>query len=371
MKKNNEHLYEIVYKGILNDIRTGVFSLDSLLPTELEIANSYNVSKITVKKALEMLVEEGYVRRIRGKGSFIINNQVDDKSAAMNTAEKSRVIGFVLPDYSGQYAVDMLRAIEEEATKRNIFLIHMRSHGIQQKEEEAIEKLITYGVMGIIIMPVHGENYNPILLKLILEDFPIVFVDRHLKGLSASFVTTDNIQSSKRAVDYLLENGHKKICFVSPTLSNTSTLEERMQGFIESHTQKNLAIEQSSQVLAVDSTIPGRDSLEDIQNDIEKISQHLQKHRNISALFASEYNIALLCYKAAQQAGYQVPEDLSIICFDEPGNHINEYQFTHIKQNEEEMGKTALRLILENKPKNEKIFLESELIIGHSTAPKE
>lgn len=374
MKDTTEHLYEAVYHGLIEEITNGRYGKGDMLPTENEIAESYEVSRITTKKALGMLVEEGVIRRVRGKGSFVINVPESKGARTLKQVNSSNLIGLVIPDFSDGYAGEMLKAIEEDAARLGLFVVLRRSQGLQSLEQEAIESLIDLGVKGLIIMPVHGENYNQLILRLVLDGFPVVFVDRYLKGISSSFVTTDNVHSAKLATNYLFEQGHNKICFVSPPSTNTSTLEDRMKGFFESYAQRGIAVDHESQILQITSTMPGRNTEEMIAQDIETIEAHLARNLEITALFASEYNIALLCHSAVQSMGKCIPQDISIICFDVPQNHIKDYLFTHICQKEREMGQIALDLVLKQASgdqQKEQLFLRSELVLGKSTRKRQ
>ena len=63
--------YNKIYIDLLNEIKTGVYKPGDQLPTELEISERYNVSRITSKKAIELLSQDGLVTRIPGKGTFV------------------------------------------------------------------------------------------------------------------------------------------------------------------------------------------------------------------------------------------------------------------------------------------------------------
>ena len=72
MKKGKIPLYQEIYTSLLNDIRTGRYQAGQQLPTEQELAELFQVSKITSRRALDLLVDEGCITRISGKGSFVI-----------------------------------------------------------------------------------------------------------------------------------------------------------------------------------------------------------------------------------------------------------------------------------------------------------
>lgn len=121
------------------------------------------------------------------------------------------------------------------------------------------------------------------------------------------------------------------------------------------------------------STLPKFFNADNIERDISRLVTHLQSHPSVTALFAIEYNIALLAKTAVERLGLRIPEDISIICFDSPPTHLGGgYAFTHMRQNEEEMGRIALENVLRimnGEAVPHKVMLEAELVPGNSTGP--
>lgn len=373
MSEFNQPLYQKIYNYLVEKIKSGEYENGERIPSEKELAEAFEVSRITSKKALEMLAENGYIKRMRGKGSFVALDDeggVDKEEAALDSKTDRFLIGLVIPDFSDTYGTGLLSGIEKEASENGFYVIPRRSYGRQDMEGKAIDDLVEMGVDGIIIMPVHGEHYSPSILRLVLDQFPIVLMDRYLKGIPAPFVGTDNVEAAKKATDYLLELGHRNIGFVSPPSIDTSTIEDRMEGYIKSHAEHGVVVDQSIWITDILSTIPGNNQKENIAADIEKIKNLLKNNPQVTCLFAVEYNIALIAMEAIKSLGKRVPQDISILCFDGPSNYTGEYFFTHIRQRETEMGSIAVKLLQEqikHKNGNGKKFLDTDLIIGAST----
>ncbi len=76
MLKKNQPLYFQIYEHIKDKIINGTYKIDTLLPTETDFASEYNVSLVTVRSAIELLQNEQYVEKKRGKGTKVINNGV-------------------------------------------------------------------------------------------------------------------------------------------------------------------------------------------------------------------------------------------------------------------------------------------------------
>ncbi|MHB8962714.1 MAG: GntR family transcriptional regulator [Saccharofermentanales bacterium] len=370
MEKQNKPLYKKIYDSLMAEIDGGKYKDGDRLPSEKEIADLYGVSSITSKKALELLADIGYIKRIPGRGSFISKETTSIQKAKDDHASiKGMIIGLVLGNFSDSYGSGIISGIENEAALSDCCLALRLSYGTQEKEEIAIDSLIAHGVGGLIVMPVHGENYNPKILQLVLDKFPVVLIDRHLRGLSVPFVGTDNVGAANKATRYLFENGHKSICFMSPPPINTSAIEERIEGFVKCYSEHEIAIDQSLWMTDIMCTIPGRNSTENINADIERIKAHLIAHPQITCVFAVEHSIALMAHRAIEAIGKRVPDDISIICFDMPANFMRDEYYTHIHQREYEMGVTSFKLLNDFITKDDidiKEFLEADLVIRSS-----
>ena len=114
------------------------------------------------------------------------------------------------------------------------------------------------------------------------------------------------------------------------------------------------------------------DREEILREDLQNLAQHLRAHPEITAVFASEYNVAWLVRCAAEAVGLRVPEDLSIVCFDMPTRFAQGDEFTHVQQDEEGLGQKAVDLLLQriaDGPEfHPSILLPAAFIPGRSTA---
>lgn len=371
MDNGNQPLYLQIYNYLITGIKSGKYREGDRIPSEKELAEEFQVSRITSKKALEKLSNDGIITRQPGRGSFV----ADSRPAVNLVADRpvpagNKLFGLVIADFSESYGTGLLSGIEHGTSQNGCYFILRRSYGRQNEEEMIIESLLEFGVDGLIVMPVHGEHYSQKILRLVLDKFPMVLIDRNLQGIPAPFVCSDNVAAAQKAAGYLLDLGHRVISFLSPPVTGTSTLSERIDGFMKSHAEHGVAVDQSLWITDLISTIPDHDSPENLAKDKERIISLLKKNPEITCFFAVEYNIALIALDAINELGKKVPDDISILCFDGPVNYMGDYFFTHIRQHEEEMGQIAVQLLLkqiEGQGEPEKIFLETDLIIGRST----
>ena len=360
-------VYKKIFDDLLGKIHSGHLKPGDRLPSELDLCRTYDVSRITGKKALELLAAQGYISRSPGKGSFVISAFGQSGDSLL------KAIGFVLPDFSEAFGNRLLYGIEESCTQLGYHLILKRTRDQAGQEEEAIKSLS--GAAGILLLPVHGEFYNPEILKLILNRRPLVFVDRKLRGLAAPTVTTGNIDAAQAGAKFLVELGHRNIAFFSGPLMHTSTVEDRYQGFLRALTQFKISHNPAylCQELSSIWTWPFY-SPERISGDIRIAAKLLKDHPEISAAFTAEYAMAVIVKTAAESLGRVIPKNFSILTFDAPPLVTDIPPITHICQDEYTIGKESVqalhRIITGSKPGAD-IMVPANFVKGASTGPNE
>ncbi|MDR0759448.1 MAG: GntR family transcriptional regulator [Treponema sp.] len=352
--------YKHIYDHLLEQISSGKLNAGDKLPSEKELCGMFGVSRITSKKALELLAEEGLISRLPGKGSFV-GGSPGRKAVRSFTA--SRFIGLIISDFNDAFGTRLLYAIEEACTALGYHLILKRTRDSAAEEERALKSLADESAAGILMLPAHGEYYNAEILKQILNKRPLVFVDRKMKGLPVPSVATDNVTTARLGVEYLLRLGHRNIAFYSGPVEYISTVEARWNGFIKAFADSGIVLDPAFVCLNI-STEDGMDAVKD----------HLAERPEITAAFASEFSIALIVKHAAWALGRSIPGDLSLITVDSPVYTPDGPALTFLRQDEDEIGKRAVEslhaIIMGADPSSiGDILIPAQLLTGGSTLP--
>jgi GntR family transcriptional regulator of arabinose operon len=353
-------MYAQIHSYIADGIESGNWKAEDRLPSENELAAQFGVSRITIKKALDLLVEEGTVYRIQGKGSYVAKNGRPILYASDKEKGRKPFVSLLLPRVSNRFTNNLLKGVEETLDRAGCRLLLSSTNEDLNREKLRVKEAADLGVSGIIVYPVDGENYNEEILRLTLDRFPIVIIDRYLKGIETNCVCSDHEQGAYVGVKHLLNLGHRHIAFVSARTTGTTSLEDRMAGYERALSEYGLPVDRSL-------------LLEEL--DEEGIRAFLQQQPQVTAAFSSHYDVGQRFMNISSHLGKRIPEDLSVVCFDdEPYSYMNKVPPTCIVQQEEELGAKAAELLLklmENPNADRtKILLPTRLVVRQSTAAR-
>lgn len=365
-------LYKNIHQYIMDYIQEKDKKADQKIPSENELAERFNVSRITVKKALDTLVEDGMIYRIQGKGSFIASGAKDEPSMYEEaaTAKKKapyRLIACLVPVLNGELTTAILAKIESALAKEGCQLVVFQTHDSQQTEQQIVKQAIAMGVEGMIIYPVEGETYNEEVLKLTLRHFPLVLLDRYFRGIEANSVCSDNTLGSYEAVHHLLQEGHQKIGLLSTDHTGTTSIEDRISGYEKALTDAGIAVDHRLQLLNLSRA---KDKPEQKEENKKRIQAFIQQNPEMTAIFSVSPRLELL--EAVYESGIRIPEELSLIIYDDHAQaELFQIPPTCVQQQGAVMGEEAAALLLsaiknpEQKRKN--VSIPTKLIIRQST----
>ena len=354
MSVENNHrpfLYQRLYDHVLDEIRSDRLSVGDRVPSEMELARLFGVSRITSKKALQMLNRDGVVERIIGKGSFVAAQlpaleRLSSPEAALRSRRVRRsCIGFVLPAFSPAFEIGLLDGVETRTAELGLDLVVRRTHGRQDVEEQVIDSLMNSELVdGLIVVAVNGDYYNKSLLRLVLDRVPLVLADRALNGIATCAVTTDNHAAALELTGTLLAMGHEHLAFVSAPVNNTTSLEDRLEGFRNAFAHRGRS-EGTQRFLTTLRGTPNMPSISgDTVADRKAIAQLLDEHPEITAFIAAEYQFAVLVHDVLASLGRL--DGRTIACFDMPDPPFAPHDFLHVRQDERAMGRLAVDLLL-------------------------
>ncbi|MDR9855471.1 GntR family transcriptional regulator [Paenibacillus sp. VCA1] len=370
-------LYQMVQEYIRDLITSQVLKVGDRIPTEKELMERFGVSKITVVNALSGLVNERIITRVPGKGTFVSDHEYEIPTTSPKSAVKhinknseesrTRLIGLIMPSIYDYFTIRLVHGIQQALNENDYRFVIYLSEGNIEKEKEAIQTCSKIGVEGLLIFPVDEELFNEEILSMKFAGFPFVLIDRYLPGVETHYIASDGRLGANMAVNYLWELGHREIAICSDSPIQTVTVQERIDGYMSAFKEKGSLINPAHIVTGFEIG-----SLE--RAETHPLYRYIQ-NRMATAYITLNGSLGVKIYQMARQAGLKVPEDISIISFDDPTSIIEGYStFTHVKQFERDMGYRAAYTLLEvihsddgEHGKYIKTLVEPELVIGETT----
>lgn len=370
-------LYQRVQEYIRDLITSKVLKVGDRIPTEKELMERFGVSKITVVNALAGLVNERIITRVPGKGTFVSEPEYEMPTTSPKIAVKpihktsgemgTRLIGLILPSIYDYFTIRLIQGIQQALNENGYRCVIYLSEGNLDKEKEAIKTCSKIGVEGLLIFPVDEELFNEEILSMKFAGFPFVLIDRYLPGVETHYIASDGRLGVNMAVNYLWELGHREIAICSDSPIQTVTVQERIDGYMNAFKEKGSLINPAHIVTGFEIG-----NLE--QAETHPLYRYIQ-NRMATAYITLNGSLGVKIYQIARQVGLKVPEDISIISFDDPTSIIEGYStFTHVKQFERDMGYRAAYTLVEvinnddgQHGKYFKTLVEPELVIGETT----
>lgn len=316
---------------------------NKLLP-ELALMEQFHLSRQTVRHGLEVLEKEGYITRKQGSGSFVNENRL--------TVNGNKTAVAVVTTYVDSYIFPkVIQGIEKVLTQEGFTMQLAFTGNKVEKERQILESILKKDeVAGIIIEATKSALPNPNLRfykRLMEKRVPVLFINSYYREIQAPHVSVNDKNMAKKATDYLIQQGHKKIGGIFKPDDGQGHL--RYAGYTEAMRRAKLPIDDTN-IVWMDTQ--DMDKPEYIRDKI------LVRFKNCTAVLAYNDQVACDLISVFHQAGKKVPEDISIISFDDSELAVlGEVKITSLSYPADELGKRAAGNLL--KMLNEPGFQES------------
>ncbi|HPU33714.1 MAG TPA: GntR family transcriptional regulator [Phycisphaerae bacterium] len=343
-------------KNILADaIRRGEFPAGSKLPSTSEIGARVNVSLITAHKAIQCLVEEGWLRRERGRGTFVRG----DYEASVAARPQVRIVLVLHPGnrLSDFYHGGLMEGIHRAAEESDIvgeLIIRRRS---------ALSDLASIEADGILCFHPYHDDFSR--LELTAREKAVVVVGGSLDRTPLHCVDSENYKGMRAAVRHLVEMGHERIAIVNGPLNSPNCM-HRFQGYVAQMEASGLKVR--------DEHVYNAEMATTIGPVLDRLGKSMRGRHRPTAVIACGYYLALEVMTLLQQMDLCIPKDVSLVGFDDPKSaSLLNPPLTTVRQPLEEMGARAyqhvIRLVDGQEPTPRIALLPTTLIVRESTGP--
>lgn len=309
------------------------------------INNTGRISDKTRKKVLKVMEDLKY------QPSMV---------ASALSGKSTYTIGLTLPDLANPYFAEMARAIEDRGRKHGFNVFISSTDNDEMKEEEFFQLFMKKRVDGIIM--VSRMKHDKVLKKILSQNMPVVMVTREQTAVPVTSLMVDDYLGGYLAGKHLANLGHRQIYVLAENLKEIGS-RERVRGCRDALSEHGIELEERQCIEAGYTLANGR----------EAVRQLLVRKENLSAIFACNDILAIGAIQAARELGWNVPDKLSVIGFDNTIlATIVDPPLTTIAQPIQEMGERSVDLLIEQIQTKEslrqRVILMPDLVVRGSTS---
>jgi LacI family transcriptional regulator len=368
-------------------VHKSVYTTDSTLTYLIFVENVYNLmnneSKLPKKRlsvtiidvAREAGVSDATVSRVLSGYEYVkestrhrVLEAVDRLGYVANLQARSlaggrtQIIGLVVPNLDINYVGLIVRGIDQELDRANYDLMLYTTHRHRNKESiyvSAIANGLTEGLL--LLVPLLPTAYLDALRE---RNFPYVLIDQADKTEKSNVVDATNWQGAYEATRYLHELGHERIAIITGLLEIRSAV-DRLAGYKAALTECTIPVRDE---LIIEGDFRQQTGYETTKSLLQSVDSPP------TAIFASNDLSAFGAMDAARECGLRIPDDISIIGFDDiPQASLVYPKLTTVRQPLEQMGQVAVRMLLEriedrSRPP-QRVTLATQLVVRDSCGP--
>jgi len=329
-------------------------------PTIYDIAEKANVSISTVSRVFNN--SELVTSKTRNKVENAIRelNYIPNAIARSLVNQKSKTIALIVSDISNPFFTRVIEGVEDVVSKAGYFILYCDTRYDLKREENYIQQLLEQRVDGIITFSTSESAYK--IVKNVEKVVPFVSIQSELKG--ADSINTYDVKGAFLAVEHLISLGHENIALIIYDYNNLS-INSRINGYIHAHKHYKLPVKK--EYIFKTKFLPNA--------GYHETNEVLDSHPEITAIFAYNDILAASCYSALENRGLKIPEDVSVVGFDNTNiSSIIAPKLTTVAQPMYEIGANAAQLLMQKLNGGEQgkdpqmMILPTKLIVRDSTS---
>jgi len=321
-----------------------------LATTIKDVAKHAGVGIGTVSRVINNEKAVGEQTRKRVMESMKSLNYSPNNMASQLRKNETRIIALLVPIVNHPFFAKLAYYVEDEADKFGYSVILVSSQQRVDKETEIIKRIKQKKVDGAVFVThyIHEEED--------LKDCPIISIDRVL-GKDIPYVTSDNYESTQKAIRYMIERGAKSVGFVGSKPLVDSEVMERERAYRDVMAEYDMPVRMVNEVMQ-----HGEETV--------VVEDFMKKYADVDGVFVSGYTLSQVYYDAALNIGKKIPEELQIVSYDGIFRQWSMSNMTSVEQPIEEMARQVVRLLIKKIHNEEtpiRTVLETRFVPGTTT----
>jgi GntR family transcriptional regulator of arabinose operon len=294
--------FQRLYGQLMEILKTQHWESGDRFLSETQICLKFDVSRQTVRKALAMLVDDGYLQQVQGSGTYIT-----EKTLAMQH-RKTNTIGILVTYLSDYIFPVIIKELEKQFTAEG-FSVQLASSGNSSKlEGELLQKMLDNQVDGIILEPTRSAFPNPNVntyRALLDKKFPLVTIHSSYRDIDIPTVALNDKKAGAMACNHLLDLGHTEIGAILK--ADDLQGHKRYEGILEAHENRKLIFNDKNVYWY---------TTEDISNFSNMEDALIQRLSHCSAVICYNDQIAIEYERILLEQDISIPEEQSIVSID-------------------------------------------------------
>lgn len=358
-----KHKYEEVRDQIIDWAIIEKYKPNEKIPTESELMSLFNVSRDTIRRAISDLDAKQYIYRRQGSGIFLSDWKQSDLYL-----KKNKNIGILTTHISNYIFPDIIKGIENTLYAESYSLLLSSTNNNIMSENINLKNLLAHKIDGLILEPTKSayQSHNiEYLNNIISQNIPFIMINASYSAIRAPSLRVDDFSGGKIGTKHLISLGHKNIMGIFKVDDSQGI--NRLNGFI-TECQLNEIPPSNNQILTYLS--------EEVETILpQRIEVALKSDKRSTGIFCYNDEIAYMVIGIAHTLKLKIPEDLSVIGFDDSLlSKIMDPKLTSITHPKEKMGIDAAKLIIKLINNNnhfedsDSILYEPNLVIRNSTS---
>jgi len=330
--------------------------------TIYDVAAKASVSAMTVSRVINNTGKISEKTRAKVKRVMEELNYVPNQTARSLVLQQTKLLFLLITDIMNPFYTTLARGAEDAAKKSGYRLLFGNSDESLEKESDYVTTILTARVDGVLVAPA-GDPSLPHMESLRKHNVPFVLLDREVPGIECDIVLGDSKEGARMLVEHLVSQGHRRIAIVngSPSISSARL---RLQGYQDGLKLNDIAF--NDRYVYETSFGP--------LNDLTEMEQWIdQMDPPPTAIVAGNNVLAVEVMRLLRGRGISVPDDMSIVCFDDLGPYSEIEPFlTVVAQQAYQFGYMGMKMLIERIQEREtalpwkKIVLPADLMIRRS-----
>jgi LacI family transcriptional regulator len=333
------------------------------MTTIYDVARKANVSAMTVSRVINNTGRISDKTRLKVRQAMEELHYIPNFMARSLVVQETKILSLLITDITNPFFTTVARGAEDAAKEFGYRLMFGNSDEDLAKERDYVDMVLSTRVDGVLFAPA-GDNSLPHLQKLAKHNVPTVIIDRIVPGAHCDTVLGDSRTGARLLTEHLISLGHRRIALINGP-SQVSTARDRQAGFVEALAAGGLT--PNPQLIAETGYKPIEPR--------ELLSRWMALPERPTAVFAANNFLAIGIIRCLREMELKVPEDVSVVCFDDLGleSAINPF-LTVAAQPAYTFGNFGMQLLIERirgtaSPEYRNVILQPELIVRRSSAP--